>query len=71
MAKKKQRFPLYPHVRNAFGKDISGQEYFQITGLADMEEVHHIPGIVQGEWSNNWVPDEEGEPEKKDKDDHS
>jgi hypothetical protein len=54
--KEKQRFPLYPHVRNAFAMNINRQEYYQITGLSDMEEVHHIPGIVQGDWSNNWVP---------------
>lgn len=53
---KEKRFPMYPHVRKAYGMDINQQEYFQITGLSDMEHFTHIPGIVQGEWSNNWVP---------------
>lgn len=68
MAKNQQRLPPYPHVRNAFGMDLSRQEYFQITGLSDMEEVLHIPGIVQGDWSNNWVPDCEVELTITDKD---
>lgn len=55
--KEKHRLPLFPHVRNAYGMDISRQEFFQVTGLSDMERVTHIPGIVQGDWSNNWVPD--------------
>jgi hypothetical protein len=54
--KDKQRFPQYPHVRNAFAMNINRQEFCQVTGLSDMEEIHHIPGIVQGDWSNNWVP---------------
>lgn len=53
---KSPRFPMFPHVRNAYGMDINRQEYYQVTGLSDMEQVNHIPGIVQGDWSNNWVP---------------
>lgn len=66
MTDKKRQFPLYPHVRNAYGMDINRQEFFQVTGLSDMERVTHIPGIVQGEWSNNWVPNwDTGEREPK------
>lgn len=69
MTKKgKERFPLYPHVRSAYGMDINRQEYFQITGLSDMEKVNHIPGIVHGDWSNNWVPGWETELRDEDKD---
>ena len=68
MPKKKPQFPLFPHVRNAFGMDISRQEFLQITGLSDMEKVHHVPIIVQGCWSNNWVPGWEFEQENKDND---
>jgi hypothetical protein len=64
---KKQRFPMFPHVRKAYGMDINMQEYFQITGLSDMEQVHHIPGIVQGDWSNNWVPGWESDHENNKK----
>lgn len=56
MDREKHKFPQYPHVRNAFAMNINRQEFYQVTGLSDMEEVHHIPGIVQGDWSNNWVP---------------
>jgi len=52
----KQRFPLFPHVRNAYGMDLNKQEYYQITGLSDTEESSMIPGILHGDWSNNWVP---------------
>ncbi|HOB34776.1 MAG: hypothetical protein GX090_03220 [Firmicutes bacterium] len=53
---RQRRFPLYPHVRGAYGKDINKQEYCQLAGISDLEPVESCPGIVRGFWSNNWVP---------------
>jgi len=64
---KKPRFPMFPHVRSAYGMDINRQEYFLVTGLSDMENINHIPGVVKGDWSNNWVPGLDPDHEDKDK----
>lgn len=69
MPTNKRSAPAFPQVRNAFGMDITRQDYLWITGLSDGEDSLGFGCIMQGEWSNNWVlyPDSfpEALPEEK------
>lgn len=59
--KQEHQFPMYPHVRQAYSKDISGQEFSHLTGLSDFEKPAVLSEIMTGEWSNNWVPQDDHE----------
>ncbi|MTI93907.1 MAG: hypothetical protein FH749_00230 [Firmicutes bacterium] len=53
MRREERTFPMFPHVRQAFGMDINQQEHCLITGLDRCDALW--PSVISGEWSNNWV----------------
>lgn len=63
MGKKMRVVPQFPKSRNGFAMNIDEQDLVQLTGLPDQEKGIPHSSITRGEWSNNWLPPEEPDPE--------